>query len=212
MAKKERDSQADPSQVEQARTEEQVVPEGVEAEVGDTASPSYEELVAALAEANASAEASRDQLLRGQAEMDNVRKRAERDVQNAHRYALEKFVNELLPISDSLELGLQAAKAEGADIEKVREGVELTLKMFVDVLGKFGVKELNPVGEVFDPELHQAMTMQDVPDKAPNTVIDVFQKGFSLNDRLVRPAMVVVAGPNSGGGESSTSPKIDEMA
>ncbi len=214
MAKKERDPQEELNQAEQgaAAADESPAAAEVEADSAEAEQPSYEQLVAALAEANASAEASRDQLLRGQAELDNVRKRAERDVQNAHKYALEKFVSELLPVKDSLELGAQAASAEGADLEKVREGVELTLKMFVDALGKFGVKELNPVGETFDPELHQAMTMQDVPDAAPNTVINVFQKGFSLNDRLVRPAMVVVAGPNSGGEKPADSAKIDEMA
>ncbi len=209
MAKKEKHPQEELPQVESGQVEGQA---GAEGEAGDAEQPSYEQLVAALAEANASAEASREQLLRGQAELDNVRKRAERDVQNAHKYALEKFVSELLPVKDSLEMGYQAASAEGADLEKVREGVELTLKMFVDALGKFGVKEINPEGGMFNPDEHQAMTMQDVPDAAPNTVINVFQKGFSLNDRLVRPAMVVVAGPNSGGKESSGSSKIDELA
>ena len=115
-------------------------------------------------------------------------------------------------------MGFNAASVEGADLDKVREGVELTLKMFDDILKKSGVEEINPVGESFNPELHQAMSMQDVPDAAPNTVINVFQKGFALNDRLVRPAMVVVAGPNSGGSsdsdddDSSGSSKIDEMA
>ena len=205
-----------PEEAKKATTEEeQVVAGEVEQGEGEGDKPSYEELVAALAEAQELAEKSRDQMLRGQAELDNARKRMEREVENARKYALEKFVTELLPVKDSLELGHDAAGVDGADLAKVREGVELTLKMFIDTLDKFGVKEINPVGETFNPELHQAMTMQDVPDAKPNTVINVFQKGVSLNERLVRPAMVVVAGPNSGGDaddEPPSSSKIDEMA
>ncbi len=178
--------------------------------------PGYEALEQALAEAEAKAAEHWEQILRLKAELDNARKRAEREVANAHKYALEKFIGELLPVKDSLELGHQAAGAEGADIDKVREGVELTLKMFMDTLKKFGVEEIDPLGQPFDPEQHQAMSMQKSEEAAPNTVINVFQKGFKLNDRLVRPAMVVVAGPDSGGGseggEGPKSSKIDEMA
>ncbi len=176
--------------------------------------PSAEELMQSLQVAEAKAEENWANMLRLQAELENSRRRAERDVQAAHKFALEKFVNELLPVKDSLELGELAALAENADVEKVREGIELTLKMMTDVMGKFGVAEVNPVGEPFNPDLHQAMSMQDAPDAKPNTIVNVFQKGYQLNERLVRPAMVVVASANSGSslGQSPGENSIDEMA
>ncbi len=196
----------------------EVIETEVVEEVGADASPdsspdqpSYDELLQGLQDAQAKADEQREQVLRVQAELENVRRRAERDVQGAHKFALEKFVNELLPVKDSLEMGGAAAKVENNDLAKVSEGIELTVKMMTDVMAKFGVAEVDPVGQPFDPELHQAMSMQDVPDAKPNTVITVFQKGYQLNDRLVRPAMVVVAGANSGGQPSSEN-SIDEMA
>ena len=134
-----------------------------------------------------------DELLRAKADLENTRKRLERDVENAHKYAVEKFVQDLLPVIDSLEMGVNAAKEMDADIHKVKEGTELTLKMFSDCAGKFGVEAIDPTGQPFNPELHQAMTMQESSEHEPNTVIAVMQKGYSLNGRLVRPAMVVVA-------------------
>jgi molecular chaperone GrpE len=123
-----------------------------------------------------------------------MQRRAERELENAHKYGLEKFVRELLPIKDSLEMGLNAVDGEVPDSAKVREGVELTLKMLVDVVGKFGVTEIDPTGKPFNPDFHQAMTTQPCQDGVePNTVLTVFQKGYLLNDRLIRPAMVVVA-------------------
>ena len=160
--------------------------------------PTYEELQQMLTEAQAKAEEYWNQLLRMQADTENSRRRAERDVENAHKYALERFVNELLPVKDSLEMGEVAASAEGADLAKVREGLELTGKMLAAAVAKFGVVEISPLGAKFSAELHQAMAMQDAPDAAPNTVIAVYQKGYLLNDRLVRPAMVVVASAKSG--------------
>jgi len=192
--------------------------DAVEAEVVEDASPeseadqpSYDMLMRNLKNTQAQLDEQRDQVLRVQAELENVRRRAERDVQGAHKFALEKFVNELLPVKDSLELGEAASKAENANLEGVREGMALTLKMMADVMAKFGVAEVNPVGQPFDPELHQAMSMQDVPDAKPNTVVTVFQKGYQLNERLVRPAMVVVAGAKSGSQPPSEN-GIDEMA
>lgn len=132
-----------------------------------------------------------DQVLRSQAELDNLRRRAERDLESAHKYALERFAGELLPVKDSLEMGLEAAA--GADADKIREGTELTLRMLTQVLEKFGIQEVNPVGERFDPERHQAMSAQPSEDCPPNTVVSVMQKGYLLNDRLLRPAMVVVS-------------------
>ena len=152
----------------------------------------YRQMEHDLEDAKGRAEENWNKLLRIQAEQDNLRKRSQRDIENAHKYALEKFVNELLPVKDSLELGLSAAGGEG-EIEKIRQGTELTLKMFSDVLAKFGVEEVDPVGEKFDPEHHQAMSVQENADLPPNSVLAVMQKGYLLNDRLVRPAMVVVS-------------------
>jgi len=128
-------------------------------------------------------------LMRAKAEIENIRRRAEQDVARAHKYALEKFVKELIAVVDSLEHALAAEGAENA----VREGVELTYKMFLDVLAKHGVKQIDPVNEKFNPENHEAMSMQPSADVEPNTVLAVYQKGYLLNDRLVRPARVVVS-------------------
>ena len=134
----------------------------------------------------------RNLFLQARADVENVRKRAERDLQNAHKYALDKFMAELLPVKDSLEMGL-AAIDESADIGKLREGTELTLKMLAAAVAKFGVTEINPHGEKFNPEWHEAMAMQPSSETEPNTVMQVIQKGYRLNDRLVRPAMVIVS-------------------
>lgn len=178
--------------------EDQVQADATPEVQGELPKPTYEELQQMLEQAQAKAEEYWTQLLRVQADAENSRRRAERDVENAHKYALEKFVNELLPVKDSLELGEAAARAEGADLAKVREGLELTQKMLAAAVAKFGVVEVSPLGEKFSPERHQAMSMQDLPDAAPNTVVAVYQKGYLLNDRLVRPAMVVVASAKSG--------------
>jgi len=131
-----------------------------------------------------------DKMLRMQAEMDNLRKRTERDVSNAHKYAVEKFANELLQVKDSLELGLSA---EDIDVAKLHEGTELTLKMLGNVFERFSIQEVNPVGEAFDANLHEAMTMQESAEHEPNTVLTVVQKGYTLHGRLIRPAMVIVS-------------------
>lgn len=149
-----------------------------------------EQLDQQLEEAQQKVAEYHDKMLRMQAEMENLRKRTERDVSNAHKYAVEKFANELLQVKDSLELGLSA---EDIDVDKLREGSELTLKMFSSAFEKFAIEELNPVGEVFDPNLHEAMTMQESTEHAPNTVLTVMQKGYTLHGRLIRPAMVIVS-------------------
>ncbi len=146
----------------------------------------------ALAAAQAEVAKLKDMMVREQAETQNVRKRVQRDVENARKFALEKFVGELLPIMDNLERAMAAAGEEEA-VKPVLEGVELTYKTFVDTLAKFNVTQIDPVGEPFDANFHQAMTMVPNPDMEPNSVMDVMQKGYSLNDRLVRPAMVVVS-------------------
>jgi molecular chaperone GrpE len=138
-----------------------------------------------------------DQLVRAHAEIENLKRRHAQEVEKAHKYALDKFVSELLGVWDSLELGHLAAQDEAADVAKLREGTELTLKMLGDVMNKFGVEQHNPEGEPFNPELHQAMSMQPRDDVEPNTVVTVVQKGYSLNGRLVRPAMVMVSQASS---------------
>ena len=144
-----------------------------------------------------------EEVLRSRAELENTRRRLERDVENAHKYAVEKFLQDLLPVIDSLEMGINAAKETSADIEKVKEGTELTLKMLNDCTQKFGIQPLNPVGESFNPEYHQAMSIAEDDKHPPNTVIAVMQKGYILNGRLVRPAMVVVSKAASGAGQAS---------
>lgn len=155
--------------------------------------PTPEELVLQLEDARAKADEHWDQLVRTKAQMDNLRKRQERELENAHKYALERFVNELLPVRDSMEMGLAAANEENSTVDQLREGTALTLKLFSDVMEKFNVVQINPEGEPFDPDLHQAMSTQPRNDVPPNTVVAVVQKGYTLNGRLVRPAMVMVS-------------------
>jgi molecular chaperone GrpE len=182
------DDQQKLDDVEQV-TEEQASAEGTDEGV----EISTEELVKQLEEAQKQAEEYRDQMLRMQAELDNQRKRSAREVENAHKYALEKFAKELLGVRDSLELGVAAAREADADVEKLREGKELTLKMLEQAMDKFSIEAVDPTGDKFDPELHQAMTMQPSQDHPANTVLQVIQKGYTLNGRLIRPAMVIVS-------------------
>lgn len=172
----------------QATEEEETAP----AEAREPEDP--EALHARLREAEAKAEERWEQCLRLQAEIENLRKRSERDIANAHRYGLEKFASELLPVKDSLEMGLVAtAESQHVDPEKLKEGMELTLRMLATAMEKFGIKEINPIGEKFNPDYHEAMSMQEREDVEPNTVVQVVQKGYTLNERLLRPAMVIVA-------------------
>lgn len=134
----------------------------------------------------------RDELLRARAEMENVIKRSNKELTNAHKYALEQFIADLLPVKDSLDLG-RAATDQTADVAALRAGLDLTVKMLDTTLTKHGVKVIDPNGERFNPEFHQAMTVQESRDSAPGTVLGVVQKGYLLNDRLIRPAMVIVA-------------------
>ena len=131
--------------------------------------------------------------MRLRAEIDNNLKRAERDLENAHKYGLKSFVDNLLPIVDSMEMGKVAADADNATLDSIREGSELTMSMFIQVLQKNGLEAVDPLGEKFDPEKHQAISMIEVEAAESGSVVEVMQKGFLLNDRLIRPAMVVVA-------------------
>lgn len=164
-----------------------------EAAVENTAEPS-EEVAQESAEDMYLAEVARlkDQMLREQAEMQNLRKRLQRDVEQARKFALEKFVGDLLPVLDNLERAINAA-GDDELVKPLKEGVELTCKQFVDVLGKYNVQQINPVGEPFDPQFHEAVTMVPNPAMEPNSVMDVMQKGYTLNERLLRAAMVVVS-------------------
>lgn len=140
-----------------------------------------------------SAADSLDKAIRAQAELDNVRKRATRDIENAHKYALEKFINELLPVLDSMELGINAAD-NIEDVSNLREGIDLTMKMFCSSLEKSGVSPVDPQkGDKFNPDQHEAVNMQKVDDAESGTIVATLQKGYELNGRLIRPAMVIVA-------------------
>jgi len=146
-----------------------------------------------LAEAEQNAAKHWEALLRAKAEHDNTRKRLERDVENAHKFALERFAQDLLPVIDSLEMGINAANDVETDINKLREGSALTLKMFADCANKFGIEAIDPLGQAFNPEYHQAMSIQPSAEYPPDTVMAVMQKGYTLNGRLIRPAMVLVS-------------------
>ncbi len=143
-----------------------------------------------LEEAQAKATENWDSYLRAKAEMDNLRRRNSKDVENAHKYGIEKFVTELLPVLDSIGMGLAT---EDASAESLREGMELTMSMLNKMMEKLAIEEIDPLNEKFDAAKHQAMTMQPSADVEPNTVIAVMQKGYSLNERLIRPAMVMVS-------------------
>ncbi|SCN47425.1 nucleotide exchange factor GrpE [methanotrophic endosymbiont of Bathymodiolus puteoserpentis (Logatchev)] len=167
--------------------------EEAEAENAQEADVSVAELQARLAKAEAKAAENWDKVLRTQAEMENLKRRTQKDLDNAHKYGLEKFAKELLSVIDSLELGIQAATSDAPEVVKLREGSELTVKQFENVFAKFNIEAIDPLGQPFNPEQHQAMTMQPSADVEPNTVINVLQKGYILNGRLIRPAMVVVS-------------------
>ena len=143
-----------------------------------------------LADLQAKADENWERYLRAAAETENVRKRAARDIENAHKFALERFGKELLGVKDTLEMGLAA---EGASVESLIEGSEATLKLLGSVLERFGIAEIDPEGEPFDPEFHEAISMQPSEKVEPNSVVTVVQKGYTLNGRLLRPAMVIVA-------------------
>jgi molecular chaperone GrpE len=146
-----------------------------------------------LEAAQAKVEENHNLYLRTAAELENVRKRAEREASAARKYGVEKLASDLLAVRDSLELGLAAAADDNAEIKAVVEGMELTLKLLGDVMGRYGVTLVDPQGEAFNPDFHEAMTAQESAEHAPNTVIQVLQKGYRLQDRLLRPALVVVA-------------------
>jgi len=161
------------------------------------------ELELAVAAAQSTVADQKDSVIRAKAEVDNIRRRAAQDVEKARKFALEKFAGEMLVTIDNLERGLQNVDKEDESNKAIIEGLELTLQGLIASLEKFGVKSVDPQDQPFNPELHQAMSMQEVPDVAPNTVIAVMQKGYELNGRLIRPAMVMV---------SKAAPSVDTSA
>jgi molecular chaperone GrpE len=162
----------------------------------DAAAADIESLRKALSAAEESARTQRDQYLRAMAEMDNVRKRAQRDIESAHRYALEGFVSELLPVHDGLEQAVR--QGAQADAGTLLQGQQATLKLLDRAFEKFSIRTLDPVGEKFDPSLHEAVLMQPSDTAEPNTVLQVVQTGYELKGRLLRPARVIVARSNDG--------------
>jgi molecular chaperone GrpE len=161
------------------------------------------ELELAVATAQSTVNDQKDSVIRAKAEVDNIRRRAAQDVEKARKFALEKFAGEMLTTVDNLERALQSIDKDDESKKAVVEGVELTLQGLISSLDKFGVKAVDPQDQPFNPEFHQAMSMQEVPDVAPNTVIAVMQKGYELNGRLIRPAMVMV---------SKAAPSVDTSA
>lgn len=201
------DSQTDSVSPEQA-TEHEAAATQSGADTGETAEQAEAadgiDVATALERMRAAeleASQARDDLLRVQAEMQNLRRRTEQDVEKAHKYGQEKFASELLVIIDNLERALEAAKDHKDErVKAIYDGVNLTLKSFTDLFGKFNIEPVDPLGEPFDPQLHQAMSTQENGDVEPNTVTAVMQKGYKLNGRVLRPAMVMVSKAPAGSG------------
>lgn len=184
------------------QAEEQVEEQHVHAhEVISDEQERINELELSLATAQATVIDQKDSVIRAKAEVDNIRRRAAQDVEKARKFALEKFAGEMLVTVDNLERALQCIDKDDESKVAVIEGIELTLQGLISSLDKFGVQAVDPQDQPFNPELHQAMSMQEVPGVAPNTVIAVMQKGYELNGRLIRPAMVMV---------SKAAPSVDE--
>lgn len=173
--------------------QEQALHTEAETEAADVVDPRDERIAELEAQLKDAQQRERDSLLRAKAEVENIRRRTEMDIEKAHKFALEKFSNELLPVIDNLERALDLADKSNAELVGLIEGVELTLKSLLDAVRKFGMEVVSEVHVPFNPELHQAMTMMESEDVAPNHVLMVMQKGYTLNGRLLRPAMVAVS-------------------
>lgn len=204
------EDQTDQENIEQPAvdTEGSVIEGVLEEAVGDDVVTGDVDLQAELEKANARADENWEKVLLAKADVENMRRRTQKDVEKAHRFSIEKFAKEMLPVVDSLELGLASAQTASADVNAIKEGIELTHKQLLDSLEKSGVKQVNPEGEIFNPELHQAVSVVPSPEHEPNTVIQVFQKGYTLNARLLRPAMVIVSQSQA----PEDTKKIDEQA
>ena len=178
-------------------TEENLDPQETKAEgmsTEEVTDATLGEALKKLVDAEEVASRANDDLLRVQAEMQNLRRRSEQDIEKAHKYSQEKFTTELLSVMDNLERALAAAANHEDDtVKAIYEGVDLTLKSFTDCFNRFHIEAVDPMGEPFDPQLHQAMTIIENAEVEPNTVIEVMQKGYTLHSRVIRPAMVVVS-------------------
>ena len=178
-------------------TEENLDPQETKAEemsAEEVTDATLGEALKKLVDAEEVASRANDDLLRVQAEMQNLRRRSEQDIEKAHKYSQEKFTTELLSVMDNLERALAAAANHEDDtVKAIYEGVDLTLKSFTDCFNRFHIEAVDPMGEPFDPQLHQAMTIIENAEVEPNTVIEVMQKGYTLHGRVIRPAMVVVS-------------------
>ncbi len=179
--------------------EQKPVPETAQqSPAGFMESPDREELEAKLTEAEQKLAASEDRVLRVKAESENILRRTERQVAEAHKYAVEKLLKELVPVLDSLEQSLNAVQETDLDLVKnMRDGMALTLQMMQKALEKFGVKEINPLNEIFNPAFHEVMMAQENNQVAPNTILTVMQKGYQLHERVIRPARVMIAKSNA---------------
>ena len=193
------DQNPDQDQVEneaspELATEDASVADAQDAPEGEQPADEMSLLQEQLEAAEAAAGMARDELLRVQAEMQNLRRRTEQDIEKAHKFGQEKFSTELLAVMDNLERSAAAAEAsEDEAVQAIKEGVELTLKGFMDCFKRFNIEAVDPLGEPFDPQLHQAMSIQESPDAETNSVIAVMQKGYTLHGRVIRPAMVMVS-------------------
>jgi len=174
-----------------AQTKDEMQSSAEQAEVVDAASDDATGTESADEALQAEIASYKDQALRAVAEMENIKRRAQRDVEQAHKFAVERLISDLFPVLDSLEKAVETANAT-TGAEPIAEGVSLSLKLFVDTLTKSGVEQIDPLGEPFDPQVHEAMTMVPNPDAEPNSVMDVMQKGYVFNGRLVRAAKVIV--------------------
>ena len=193
------DQNPDQDQVEneanpELATEEETIADAQDVPEGEQPIDEMSRLQEQLDAAETAAGMARDELLRVQAEMQNLRRRTEQDIEKAHKFGQEKFSTELLAVMDNLERSAAAAEAsEDEAVRAIKEGVELTLKGFMDCFKRFSIEAVDPLGEPFDPQLHQAMSIQESPDAEPNSVIAVMQKGYTLHGRVIRPAMVMVS-------------------
>lgn len=204
------EDQTDQQQTQQSSidNEEGLAEGGIDEITVEEGEVTEQDLQASLEVANARADENWEKLLLATAEVENIRRRTQKDIEKAHRFSVEKFAKDLLPVLDSLEMGLAASEGVAGDVAAIRDGMELTHKQLISALQKSGVDVVDPEGQTFNPDLHQAMSVVPSPDHEPNTVMQVFQKGYTLSGRLLRPAMVIVSQATPPAGTK----KIDEQA
>jgi len=204
------EDQTDQQQTQQSSidNEEGLIEGGIDEITVEEGEVTEQDLQASLEAANARADENWEKLLLATAEVENIRRRTQKDIEKAHRFSVEKFAKDLLPVLDSLEMGLAASEGVAGDVAAIRDGMELTHKQLISALQKSGVDVVDPEGQTFNPDLHQAMSVVPSPDHEPITVMQVFQKGYTLSGRLLRPAMVIVSQATPPAGTK----KIDEQA